>query len=410
MREARRNFLRGLAAVALDAAGATPATAAEDASKAMVRPAQTVTLFLCGDVMTGRGIDQALPHPGDGRIHEPVMKSARGYVRLAEDAHGPIPRPVEFPYIWGDALEELERVKPDARIVNLETAVTVHDHPWPGKGIHYRMHPANVPCLTAAGIDCCVLANNHVLDWDRPGLEETVEALKSAGIRAAGAGENSQVAAAPAVLELAGGGRVLVFSFGAGSSGIPRDWAASADRSGVNLLPELSYRTLGRVAAAIRAARRSGDIVVASMHWGANWGYHVPGEHVAFAHGLIEEAAADVVHGHSSHHPLGIEVHRERLILYGCGDFINDYEGISGHEQYRPDLALGYFVELDAATGKLSGLAMAPYRMQRFRLNRAAGDDARWLRDVMEREGKNFGSSVTLDAGGRLRLAWTGLA
>jgi len=376
----------------------------------MVRPSQTVTLFLCGDVMTGRGIDQALPHPGDGRLHEPVMKSARGYVRLAEDAHGPIPRPVEFPYIWGDALEEMASVQPDARIVNLETAVTAHDRPWPGKGIHYRMHPANVPCLTAAGIDCCVLANNHVLDWDRAGLEETVEVLKNAGIRAAGAGENSQQAAAPAVLDLGGGGRVLVFAFGVASSGIPGDWAASADRSGVNLLPELSYRTLGKVAAALRAARRSGDIVVASIHWGANWGYHVPGEHVAFAHGLIEDAAVDVVHGHSSHHPLGIEVHRERLILYGCGDFINDYEGISGHEQYRPELALGYFVELDAATGKLSALAMAPFRMQRFRLNRAAGDDARWLQDAMAREGRKFGTSVTLDSAGRLRLAWTGLA
>jgi len=24
-----------------------------------------VTMFLCGDVMTGRGVDQILPHPGD---------------------------------------------------------------------------------------------------------------------------------------------------------------------------------------------------------------------------------------------------------------------------------------------------------------------------------------------------------
>jgi len=410
MRERRRNFLRRLAAAALStlAPGTTPIASA--APKPVDKPSDTVTLFLCGDVMTGRGIDQVLPHPGDGRLYEPVMKSARGYVRLAEEANGPIPRPVDSAYIWGDALEEIERTNPDARIVNLETAVTAHDRPWPGKGIHYRMHPANLPCLAAAGIDCCVLANNHVLDWERAGLEETLSVLKGAGIRTAGAGGDSREASAPAVLDLGGRGRVLVFAFGVESSGIAPDWAATASRSGVNLLPGLSYRVLGDVAAAIRAAKRSGDIVVASVHWGANWGYHVPGEHVAFAHGLIEDAAVDIVHGHSSHHALGIEVHRDRPILYGCGDFLNDYEGIGGHEQFRPDLTLGYIPEMDAATGRLSALAMVPFQMRRFRLNRATHEDARWLRDILDREGKKFGTGARLDSDGRLRLTWTELA
>jgi poly-gamma-glutamate synthesis protein (capsule biosynthesis protein) len=79
------------------------------------------TLFLCGDVMTGRGIDQILPRPGDPAIREPYMDSALGYVQLAEEANGPIPRPVDASYIWGDALAEFQRVKPQARIINLET-------------------------------------------------------------------------------------------------------------------------------------------------------------------------------------------------------------------------------------------------------------------------------------------------
>jgi len=399
-----------MAAAALGAAGIESTVFAGQGPKTMEPLKGSVTLFLCGDVMTGRGIDQVLPHPGDDRLYEPVMKSARGYVRLAEDAHGPIPRPADYAYVWGDALDEFERMKPRARIVNLETAVTAHDRPWPGKGIHYRMHPANTPCLTAAGIDCCVLANNHVLDWERAGLQETLEVMKDAGIRTAGAGADTREAAAPAVLDLGGGRRILAFAFGVESSGIAADWAATASRSGVNLLSGLSYRTLGNVAAAIRATRRGGDIVIASIHWGANWGYQVPGEHVAFAHGLIEEGGVDIVHGHSSHHPLGIEVHQDRPILYGCGDFLNDYEGIGGHEQYRPDLSLGYFVEMDAASGKLAAIVMAPFRMRRFRLERANAEDARWLRDVMDREGQKFGTGATLDADGRLRLGWSKLA
>jgi poly-gamma-glutamate capsule biosynthesis protein CapA/YwtB (metallophosphatase superfamily) len=140
-----------------------------------------LTLFLCGDVMTGRGIDQILPHPGKPRLFEACVHSALGYVQLAEEKNGPIARPVDFAYPWGDALDAWRRAAPDLRIVNLETAVTTSDDAWPGKGIHYRMHPANLPCLAAARIDCCVLANNHVMDWGGQGLKETLCSLRGAG-------------------------------------------------------------------------------------------------------------------------------------------------------------------------------------------------------------------------------------
>jgi poly-gamma-glutamate synthesis protein (capsule biosynthesis protein) len=363
---------------------------------------RSVTLFLCGDVMTGRGIDQILPQPGNPELFEPYMRSALGYVELAERRTGPIGRRVDFAYIWGDALAELDRVRPDARIVNLETAVTASDDAWPGKGIHYRMHPANVPCIAAAKIDCCVLANNHVLDWGYSGLAETLETLRGAGIRTAGAGRDDAEAAAPAAIELPGTGRVLVFAFGHESSGVPRSWAARKDRAGVNFLADLSEQSADAAAELIRTRRRAGDLVVVSIHWGGNWGYAVPREQQAFARRLIDAGAADVVHGHSSHHPKAIEVYRERPILYGCGDFLNDYEGIRGHEAYRPDLALMYFVSLDAGSGRLAELALTPVQIRRFRVNRAAPQDAAWLETELSREGRRFGTRLERAAGGRL--------
>src|SRR6266496_5355514 len=151
----------------------------------------SLRLFLCGDVMTGRGIDQALPHPVNPLLYEPYMRDAREYVALAEKAHGPIPRPLTVSYIWGDALHELERSQVDLRIVNLETAVTSAETPWPDKGIHYRMHPQNVGCLCAGRISACALANNHVLDWGYDGLSETVRSLNAAGIAYSGAGNDA---------------------------------------------------------------------------------------------------------------------------------------------------------------------------------------------------------------------------
>jgi poly-gamma-glutamate synthesis protein (capsule biosynthesis protein) len=283
-----------------------------------------LTLFLCGDVMTGRGIDQVLPHPCPPHLMEPYVTSARQYVELAEQANGPIRKPVDFPYIWGEALAELDRVRPDLRIVNLETAVTTSEDSQP-KGINYRMHPKNIPCITAAEIDCCLLGNNHVLDWGHAGLLETLASLETEGIETAGAGRDIEQAEAPAILAVPGKGRVIVFSFGDVSSGVPRNWAASADRPGINLLPDFSEKTAARIAGQVKGIKRPGDVVVASIHWGGNWGYEVPPPQRAFAHALVDLAAVDIVHGHSSHHPKGIEIYKQRPILYGCGDFVNDY-------------------------------------------------------------------------------------
>lgn len=357
-----------------------------------------VTLFLCGDVMTGRGIDQILPHPSEPHLYEPVATSALDYVALAEQANGPIPRDVDFGYVWGEAMPVLARVQPDVRIINLETSITTSEGAAP-KGINYRMHPGNVPLLTAAGIDCCVLANNHVLDWGSDGLIETLEALAEVGIPVAGAGRELGATRAPAVLEVAGKTRVLVFAFGATDSGIPPNWAASAAGPGVHLLPDFSDRAVEGIAHLVQASRGPGDIAIASIHWGGNWGYHIPSEHRRFAHALIDHAGIDLVHGHSSHHPKAIEVYQGRPILYGCGDFISDYEGIRGYEEFRSDLVLMYFPTLNLQTGELVRLRMVPLQIRNFRLTTSSHSDQIWIRDTLDRECRRFEHRATLEDG-----------
>ncbi len=374
------------------------------AAKKAEEKGSPIRLFLCGDVMTGRGIDQVLPHPGDPAIHEPYLKSAGGYVKLAEEANGPILRPADFSYIWGDALGEWGRSSPDVRIINLETSITTSDDYWEEKGIHYRMNPKNVSCLTAARIDYCSLANNHILDWGYSGLKETLAVLKGAGVKSAGAGESLRKAESPAVMEVKGKGRVIAFSFGAGSSGIPLEWGASETKPGVSLLPDLSEETADEISARVRAVKTPGDVAVVSIHWGGNWGYEIPRSQTSFAHRLIEKGGADIIHGHSSHHVKGLEVYRGKLILYGCGDFINDYEGISGYESYRADLALMYFPSVDSL-GNLTQLWMTPMQIRQLRLRRTSEADAQWLRDVLNRKGKKLGTRVTIDEG-QLMLQW----
>ncbi len=361
-------------------------------------------LFLCGDVMTGRGIDQVLPRPCDPVLHEDYVQSAMDYVRLAETANGPIPRGVDPAYIWGVALDELRRTRPDARIINLETSITSSEDYAP-KGINYRMSPTNADCLRAAAVDCCVLGNNHILDWARRGLLDTLATLENFHIKSAGAGRNLAQARAPAVLDIAGDRRVLVISFGCTTSGIPRSWAATDELPGVNLLGEISEKAASRVADDIVRMRGADDFVVVSLHWGANWGYEIPDAQRRFAHALIDRANVSVIHGHSSHHPRAIEVYRDRLILYGCGDFLNDYEGIRGYEQFRGDLVLMYFADI-APAGTLAALESVPLQIRNFQLVRPSEDDIGWMRRTLDRECRRFGVAVALTPEERFTFSW----
>jgi len=363
-----------------------------------------LTLFLSGDVMLGRGVDQILPHPGNPMLYESQVRDARIYVDLAVRANGSIPQPVDWLWPWGDALQLVEYADCDARIINLETSITTSDDYVPGKAVHYRMNPANAPTLAAIRPDVCILANNHVLDFGRRGLLETLDVLAAAELPIAGAGRSLREAQSPAIITIPKTGRrILVFAFGSPSSGIPSDWAATDNTPGVQMIPALSDAAADELSRQVLRARQPGDLTVVSAHWGGNWGYRVAADQVRFAHRLVD-AGVHMVHGHSSHHPRPIEVYRGRLILYGCGDLVDDYEGIGGHDQYRHDLRLLYLPRLNPISGELVELRMAPLQARQMRLHRASRRDAVWLRAVLEKVSRRFGSRIDLGSDGMLRL------
>lgn len=365
--------------------------------------AEVVTLALCGDVMLGRGIDQVLPHPGDPRLWERSVGDARRYVELAEEANGPVPRPVDPAWPWGVVLDVLDEAAPDARVVNLETSVTRSDDAMPGKAVHYRMAPENLPALAVARPDVCVLANNHVADLGTAGLVDTLDALEAAELDAVGAGRDATEAWAPTTVDLGGGRRLLVLAVGLPSAGVPGGWAATGTSPGVAFLERATPAAATRVLDALGAHRRPGDLVVVSVHWGSNWGYEVPADHRAFGHALVE-GGVDVLHGHSSHHPRPVELHDDRLVLHGCGDLVNDYEGIGGHEEYRSDLRLLYLVSLDADTGATRDVRMVPLVARRLRLEQADRDDAAWLAATLDGVSRPLGTGVELAPDGHLHV------
>ncbi|BBI99081.1 capsule biosynthesis protein [Ferrigenium kumadai] len=251
------------------------------------------TLALTGDVMLGRGVNEAL-------------KSMR---------------PADP---WGDVLPLLAQA--DLRIVNLECALTAHEQPWSRgwKMFNFRADPETVEVLKAARIDACSLANNHTLDFEEQGLLDTLQVLDAAGILHAGAGVNAQEAAQPALFETRESTpwRVAMLAFTDNEPG----FAAQSDRPGTNFMEVATDdATLARIASGIAQAREQGaDLVVFSNHWGANFIERPSPAFRNFARRVIE-LGADVYYGHSAHLCQGIELHQGKPILYDTGDFIDDY-------------------------------------------------------------------------------------
>ncbi len=210
------------------------------------------------------------------------------------------------------------------------------------------------------------------------------------------------------MIEVDSKSRVLIFAYASETSGTPRAWAASSTRPGLNFLRGHLEEDYALIAEHLVEHKRAGDIAVMSIHWGSNWGYAIPPNDRQLAHRLIDEAGADIVYGHSSHHLKGIETHSDKLVLYGCGDLLNDYEGIAGREEYRGDLSLMYMATVAVGSGALMELEMVPMRIRRFKLNRASPEDAEWLRERLDRECRKLEGKIKLTADRRLVLRKSG--
>lgn len=266
-------------------------------------------------------------------------------------------------YPWGDTLPLLN--EGDWRFCNLECVISDRGTPWTAspKTFHFRSEAKNAAVLTRAKINAVSLANNHVLDYGYDAMFEMLEILNRAGIVHSGAGANFEEASRLATTEVKGR-RLGLLSF---TDNEPQ-WEASSDRPGVFYVPiDLRDDRTQNLLDIVHKHKAMMEFLIVSAHWGSNWGYYPPEEHIALAHALID-SGADLVFGHSSHVFRGIEFYEGRPIVYGAGNFIDDY-AVDPVE--RNDQSLIYVAELnDSIPGNL---AAYPTLIRGCRANRAAG-------------------------------------
>ncbi len=295
---------------------------------------QAVSLAFLGDLMLGRGVSRKL----------------RGR------------RPAWF---WGDVLPILQQS--DAVIANLESPITTSDTRWrkSWKLFHFRADPPAVGILKSANIRFVCLANNHMLDFDEPGLRDTLRTLDAAGILHAGAGLSADEAAAPAMLALPG----LKIGLIAATDNM-RAFAAGPDQPGTNHI-EIARRARdpGWIEQSVGRLRQQGaGLVVLSLHWGPNMRTSPRSTFRRFARAAID-CGVDVIHGHSAHVVHGVERYRQGIILYDTGNILDDYWKFPFRETTSSFVFL-----LDLRDGRASRLRMVPVQLKATRLNLAVGE------------------------------------
>lgn len=246
-------------------------------------------IALVGDVMLGRLINEMLKH-GDPA------------------------------YPWGNTLSILQTA--DLRICNLECVLSDIGNPWSAtpKIFHFRSDEKNIKTLQIAKINIVTLANNHVLDYEYEALQRMLSILNEQGILHAGAGKDLSEASKQALFQIKGQ-KIALIAFTDNEPG----WAAQENKPGILYVPtDIHDKRMQNFLSRIEKLRKQVDFLIVSAHWGSNWGYHPPEEHKSIGRAMID-AGADLVFGHSCHVFRGIEVYKNRPIIYSAGDFIDDY-------------------------------------------------------------------------------------
>ena len=356
------------------------------------------TLAFTGDVMLGRLIDQLMPEHVTNKQDERVVKTfIEAHPKFLLKGNYTPSSP------WGTALRLLHCST--LACINLETAVTTAPTPWPNKVFNYRMHPANLgPILHAGGIDYASLANNHTLDFGTEGLTETVQTLQSAKIACAGAGETADDARKPAVLHLPrasepieqGQQRHTVHIYSAADH--PHVWTSVP---GFNLFVYTRNTRAQLREMFVGAETTKPALKVFSVHWGPNYAWRPDARVTSLAHFLVDECGVDIVHGHSSHHVQGVEVYRGKLIIYGCGDFVDDY---ALNREYRNDLGALWRVVVRERSGgglALERLEIFPTRVERFQAHLLDSGDADhgWVSQKIRELSGELGTTVKAELG-----------
>lgn len=312
------------------------------------KPKEPITFIAVGDILLGRGVEY---HIKDKKRTFPSAFEA-----------------------VNDVLS-----KGDVRFANLEEPITnktkaLTDVDQGGK-IILKNSIESFSAIKNSGFNIVNLASNHIMDYYKEGLEDTLKILDENNIAHAGAGMNIDEARKPAIIEKKGlkiG--MLAYSDMADIlyKGSPMiRFLATQSNAGV------APRNTSIILEDVKKLRPSVDLVIVSMHWGVENSFDATGEQVKFAHELID-SGVDIILGHHPHRFQGMEIYKGKPIVYSLGNFIFD--------QNMPENQESFIVEFELQNKLVSKLIAHPIEtVAKNRVEKQTGSSAQ---NILNREMK----------------------
>ncbi len=294
------------------------ATAEAPANAPTTKPAEDgpLTLFAGGDVNLGREVGQ----------------------RLAQDSsYAPFAGIAE---LWGNA---------DLRFVNLESGLS--DQNGETQSPHHRMiftgTPAGAWALANAGITAVSTANNHIWDYGRDALFQTLDNLRAAGVAAGGCGRSAEEAYRPIRLQVKGFS-VAIFA-------LTHIWNQGPfERHEARHY--VAWASVRKLRAALLATRKEVDFLLVSYHGGAEY-QDAPSEPTRAFVKAVMDLGADVVLGHHPHVIQGIGWRQGRPVFYSLGNLV------FGPRPEHPWTRWGMLAKIRVQRDGARSYAICPYRI-----------------------------------------------
>lgn len=244
-------------------------------------------------------------------------------------------------HLYGDVLPILQ--DKDLSLANLECPLTNHGVATAKSGPSLKANPSCAEGVRLGGFDVVSLANNHMFDYGRRGLEDTEAACRRAGLSVVGAGSNLLAASDPLTC-IVGEEDVTVLAFAEHEFGI-----ATPSGAGVNPFdPIANYHQ-------IREAKKQSQNIIVMVHGGHEY-YPLPSPRMVQVYRFFAEAGASMVVGHHPHVAGAYEVHEDVPIFYSLGNFLFDWS-----ERQTPDFHEGMFVRATLERGTVSDFSLVPY-------------------------------------------------
>jgi poly-gamma-glutamate synthesis protein (capsule biosynthesis protein) len=226
----------------------------------------------------------------------------------------------------------------DLVLVNLESPLSTH----PRVRGFFRSDPGYAQAMKKVGISMVSLANNHIFDAGEIGFLDTLKHLEDAGIPYTGAGRNFQDARLGKPVQL-DGVKFLFLNYtqhcNSGFASIAREYPGTLPLDRQLIIKD------------VKTARSKADFVFVVLHWGYENQPNVHPEQVKIAHAIID-AGADAIIGHHPHVPHGIEIYKQRPIVYSLGNLI--------FGQAREDWSDNLLAEVVIDQGRIQGLIVYP--------------------------------------------------